>query len=78
MLFWLFALIMVIAAVVVFIPALLRKQPAKNVSRNEAIVAAIRERLSELENERSAQTLGEEAFDRERTELESRLLAEFG
>ena len=49
--FWIFAALMLVAALLLLLPALLGRKSVRDLDRNQQNVAIARERLKELESE---------------------------
>lgn len=65
---------LVIGALAFVVVPLLRRDPARGVSRDAINVAVYRDQLRELEADLNAGTLAREQYDRSRREIEARLL----
>ncbi|WJW76495.1 c-type cytochrome biogenesis protein CcmI [Thiohalobacter sp. IOR34] len=74
--FWLSASAMVLLALAILAPALLRRGQVRELDRDQQNVAIARERLAELRVEYEAGQLSEEAFRSTREELELMLLTD--
>lgn len=72
--FWIIAAVMLLAALGMLAPALLRKRELAADDRNQQNVAIARERISELEAEHAAGRLDDAAFEQTKQELEQALL----
>src|SRR5690606_18840589 len=77
LLFWFLAVLMIAAAAGIVLRPLLRRGPALTAPR-DALVAAARERLAELERDLAAGTIEPRAAETARLELERDLLAAAG
>jgi cytochrome c-type biogenesis protein CcmH len=76
--FWLITAVMLVAALVLLIPVLLRKRNLKELDRDAQNVRIARERLAELEAERREGVLSDEEFEQGKVELEQALLVDLG
>lgn len=74
MLFWIITAVMILTALLLLAPALLRRRQADSLDRNQQNVVIARERLAELEAERDQGTLDQTQFEQAKSELESALL----
>ena len=74
MLFWTIVAIMLVFAVAALLPPLLRKETSLDEDTQSDNVMIARERLEEMEKERSAGIISQEIFDQEKDELELSLL----
>lgn len=74
MLFWIIVAAMLLAAVAILAPALLRSRNADDLDRDQQNVVIARERLAELETELSEGALTREQYDEAKRELEQALL----
>ena len=72
--FWIFAALMLAAALVLLVPALLGRKQVRDLDRNQQNVAIARERLKELEGEYGRGTLSEADYEPAKRELEQALL----
>jgi cytochrome c-type biogenesis protein CcmH len=72
--FWIFAALMLAAALWLLIPALLGRKMVRDLDRNQQNVAIARERLKELESEFGRGSLTETDYEQARQELEQALL----
>ena len=70
MLFWIIVAAMLLAAVAILAPALLRSRNADDLDRDQQNVVIARERLAELETELSEGALTREQYDEAKRELE--------
>jgi cytochrome c-type biogenesis protein CcmH len=76
-LFWIFAVLLIAAALLFVLPPLLRRSRTASTEAepNKALnIAVYRDQQQELESDRRAGTLSEEQYERARLELERRLL----
>ena len=73
--FWLLALLMLVLALALVLPPLLRR-PASQVDHNRANIAIHRQRLAELDAEVAAGTLAPDTAAEARSEIERQLLSE--
>ncbi|MES9882565.1 MAG: c-type cytochrome biogenesis protein CcmI [Sedimenticola sp.] len=74
MTFWIFAAVLIAAALAILAPALLRSRTAVAEDRNQQNVVIAQERLSELEADLANGLLDQEAFSLAKAELEQALL----
>jgi len=72
--FWIFAALMLAAALWLLLPALLGRKSIRDLDRNQQNVAIARERLKELESEFGRGSLSETDYEPARQELEQALL----
>jgi cytochrome c-type biogenesis protein CcmH len=72
--FWIFAALMLAAALWLLIPALLGRKQVRDLDRNQQNVAIARERLKELESEYGRGSLSEDDYEQAKQELEQALL----
>lgn len=72
--FWIFAALMLAAALWLLIPALLGRKSVRDLDRNQQNVAIARERFKELESEYGRGSLTETDYEQARQELEQALL----
>ena len=72
--FWIFAALMLAAALWLLVPALLGRKSIRDLDRNQQNVAIARERLQELESEYGRGSLSELDYKQARQELEQALL----
>ena len=72
--FWIFAALMLAAALWLLIPALLGRKSIRDLDRNQQNVAIARDRFKELESEYGRGTLAEGDYEQARQELEQALL----
>ena len=72
--FWIFAALMLAAALWLLVPALLGRKSIHDLDRNQQNVAIARERLTELESEYGRGSLSELDYEQARQELEQALL----
>ena len=72
--FWIFAALMLAAALWLLIPALLGRKLVRDLDRNQQNVAIARERFKELESEYGRGSLTEVDYEQARQELEQALL----
>ena len=72
--FWIFAALMVAAALLLLVPALLGRKPIHDLDRNQQNVVIARERLKELEGEYGRGSLSEADYEQAKRELEQALL----
>jgi len=72
--FWIFAALMVAAALLLLVPALLGRKQVRDLDRNQQNVAIARERMKELEAEYGRGTLSESDYEQAKRELEQALL----
>ena len=72
--FWIFAALMLAAALWLLVPALLGRKQVRGLDRNQQNVAIARERLKELEGEYGRGTLSETDYEQAKRELEQALL----
>lgn len=72
--FWIFAALMLAAALFMLVPALLGRKQVRDPDRNQQNVAIARERLKELEGEYGRGTLSEADYEPAKRELEQALL----
>jgi len=72
--FWIFAALMLAAALWLLIPALLGRKSIRDLDRNQQNVAIARDRLKELESEYGRGSLSEVDYEQARQELEQALL----
>ncbi|MEJ1337815.1 MAG: c-type cytochrome biogenesis protein CcmI, partial [Candidatus Sedimenticola sp. (ex Thyasira tokunagai)] len=74
MTFWIFAAVLIAAALAILAPALLRSRAVVAENRNQQNVVIAQERLSELEADLANGVLDQEAFNQAKEELEQALL----
>ncbi|MCB1868885.1 MAG: c-type cytochrome biogenesis protein CcmI [Gammaproteobacteria bacterium] len=74
MLFWTITAAMIVAALLLLAPALLRKRQSDSRERDKQNVVIARERLAELESERDLGNLDQPQFEKAKSELEQSLL----
>ncbi len=74
MLFWIVSVALMLVALVILAPALLRARAAESPDRDGQNVIIAQERLAELNAEKQRGTLTEAQFDKSRSELEQSLL----
>ena len=74
MLFWIVSAALMLVALVILAPALLRARAAESPDRDGQNVIIAQERLAELNAEKQRGTLTEAQFDKSRSELEQSLL----
>lgn len=72
--FWIFAALMLAAALLLLVPALLGRTQVRDLDRDQQNVAIARERLKELEGEFGRGALSEADYEQARRELEQALL----
>lgn len=72
--FWIFAALMLVAALLLLLPALLGRKSIRDLDRNQQNVAIARERLKELESEYGRGSLNELDYEQAKQELEQALL----
>ncbi len=72
--FWIFAALMVAAALLLLVPALLGRKQVHDLDRNQQNVVIARERLQELEGEYGRGVLSEADYEQAKRELEQALL----
>ena len=72
--FWIFAALMVAAALLLLVPALLGRKQVRDLDRNQQNVMFARERLKELEGEFGRGVLSEADYEQAKRELEQALL----
>jgi cytochrome c-type biogenesis protein CcmH len=72
--FWIFAALMLAAALLLLVPALLGRKQVRGLDRNQQNVAIARERLKELEGEYGRGTMSETNYEQAKRELEQALL----
>jgi cytochrome c-type biogenesis protein CcmH len=73
-LFWIIAAGMILLAVVMVAPVLLRQRQVRSADRDRQNIAIAREHLAEIESERERGTLSDEEYEQARQELEQALL----
>ena len=78
LLFWLLASLMILAALLLVVPALMRDRTSARDSMDEANVALYRERLMELEREHARGEVDAERYSALREDIERGLLADVG
>ena len=78
LLFWLLSSLMVLAALALVVPSLLRGHGARDPASHDANVALYRERLEELERERDRGAVDPDRYAALREDLERGLLADTG
>ena len=78
LLFWLLSSLMVLAALALVVPSLLRGRAARHAALGDANVALYRERLEELERERDRGEVGSDRYAALREDLERGLLSDAG
>jgi len=76
LLFWVLATVVVLAALLLMVPALMRDGASGRDVPDDANIALYRERLSELDRERDRGEVGAERYAALRQDLERRLLAD--
>jgi len=74
MLFWIISAAMILAALAMLAPTLLRKRQSESMDRDQQNVVIARERLAELESEKASGVLTAEQFEQAKGELEQSLL----
>lgn len=74
MLFWIITAAMILVALALLAPSLLRNRQSNTLDRDQQNVVIARERLVELESERDRGSLSQEQFEQARNELERSLL----
>ena len=72
--FWIFAALMLAAALLLLVPALLGRKQVRDLDRNQQNVVIARERMKELEGEYGRGTLSEADYEQAKRELEQALL----
>ncbi len=72
--FWIFAALMLAAALLLLVPALLGRKQVRDLDRNQQNVAIARERMKELEAEYGRGVLSEADYEQAKRELEQALL----
>jgi cytochrome c-type biogenesis protein CcmH len=72
--FWIFAALMLVAALLLLLPALLGRKSVRDLDRNQQNVAIARERLKELESEYGRGSINELDYEQAKQELEQALL----
>lgn len=72
--FWIFAALMLVAALLLLLPALLGRKSIRDLDRNQQNVAIARERLKELESEYGRGSINELDYEQAKQELEQALL----
>jgi len=77
-LFWMISAGMILAALALLAPTLLRKLPARSDTTEKLNVAIARERLAELIKQRDANELSDEEFAQARRDLEAALAEDLG
>lgn len=75
-LFWIIAVLMILAALALLAPALLRRGPVSGTDRDAQNVRIARERLQELDVELGRGAIGQADYDKARQELEQALLVD--
>ena len=78
LLFWLLSSLMVLAALALVVPSLLRGRAARHAAPGDANVALYRERIEELERERDRGEIDPERYAALREDLERGLLSDAG
>ena len=78
LLFWLLSSLMVLAALALVVPSLLRGRAARHAASGDANVALYRERLDELERERDRGEVDSDRYAALREDLERGLLSDAG
>ena len=78
LLFWILASLIILAALVLIVPALMRDRVPERDSPADANVALYRERLAELDRERDRGEVDAERYAALRQDLERGLLADVG
>ena len=78
LLFWLLSSLMVLAALALVVPSLLRGRAARHAAPGDANVALYRERIEELERERDRGEVDPERYAALREDLERGLLSDAG
>ena len=76
--FWLVASAMVVVALVLVLPVMLGRLPRHRLTREQANVTIYRERLAELDAERSAGSIGATEYKEARSELGQAMLDDVG
>lgn len=76
--FWLVASAMVVIALILVLPALLGRPPRARFTRAQANVAVYRERLAELDGERSTGAIADREYHEARSELGQAMLDDVG
>jgi len=74
MLFWIISAAMILAALAMLAPPLLRNRRSESMDRDQQNVVIARERLAELESEKARAVLTAEQFEQAKGELEQSLL----
>lgn len=74
MLFWIISATMILAALAMLAPTLLRNRQSESMDRDQQNVVIARERLAELESEKARGVLTAEQFEQAKGELEQSLL----
>lgn len=72
--FWLVAICLVIAALLFVVPALLKETVDSGIDHQELNIAIYKSQLEDLERERASGGIGDEQYQRNKHELERRLL----
>jgi cytochrome c-type biogenesis protein CcmH len=75
-LFWIIAAGMILLAIIIVAPVLLRQQQTRSPDRDRQNIAIAREHLAEIEAERERGTLSDEEYEQARQELEQALLTD--
>jgi cytochrome c-type biogenesis protein CcmH len=75
-LFWIIAALMILAALALLAPALLRRGPVSGTDRDAQNVRIARERLQELDVEFGRGVISQTDYDKARQELEQALLVD--
>ncbi|MCP3868766.1 MAG: c-type cytochrome biogenesis protein CcmI [Gammaproteobacteria bacterium] len=78
MMFWMITAALVLAALAMLAPALLRSRFSDDLDRDRQNVVIARERLAEFEEERRLGNLTEAQFEQSKTELEQSLVLDLG
>ncbi len=78
MLFWIITAAMILVALLMLAPSLLRRQASDNLDRDQQNVVIARERLAELKSEHAQGILTDAQFEKTRGELEQALLLDLG
>jgi cytochrome c-type biogenesis protein CcmH len=76
--FWIIVAVLIVAAVGILAPALLRSRQSLSSDRNQQNVVIAQERLSELEADLANGVLSQDQFDQAKVELEQALLLDLG
>lgn len=78
MLFWIITAAMILVALAIIAPALLKKGPLEELDRDQQNVVIARDRLAELQSEYAAGSVSEDQFEQAKLELEQALLFDLG